>query len=382
MDRREFLGTSISALGLSLLSVSCSSLVSKSLAPNSKGSGTIVTADAVNGETLLTFINLTTGDQDVHALPLRVPHSIYRNYLNPDEIFVFEILGDAVIYNTKTRVVKKAKQGSEALFYGHSKQMGEVIWCTERRGNAHFVRRYSIHDLSPIPGNSQIFNAGHSVSQVPGLPVLVTGGIMDRTGFVSFIDTESGKLMQTITLPTTFPVHFMGLNSEEVVFSACSTCKNSPKIKSPDEKKEHAAMTLPGFENITSDPVWHIKKAGNIWQNAAAMIDPVHSDVVVGGLFVTKISANQFVTSHEEKNALALWSDGQVKHVFSAAEPGNMCLTPDKKKLIINGKEGLSIYDLDRPDAQCQLIPGTKKLFVTCLANEGVIRPSNSYSSY
>ena len=366
MDRREFLGASVNALGLSLLAVGCgSSLVSRSLA--SKKGGTIVTGHVVKDETILTFMDLATGTREEHAIPLTAPHTIYRNYLNPDELFVFEVLGNAVIYNTQTRVSRKVPLQNGSVFAGHATQLGEVIWCTEEQGANRLLRRYSAHDLQPLPGNDQVFRSGHSVVRLPDRPVLVTGGLFDKQGFISFIDSESGKLMRQTSLAS-FPVHLIAMSPTEVVFSACSTCLLPGKLAACNDADMHPAGNLPEFPHDSLDPIWRVSMEGKAWRAPAALIDPAHQDVVVGGLFMSKISDKQFVTSHKVKDALALWQDGKVQHVFPATDPHDMCVSADGKQLVINGREGLSIYSLENPRAPRQLIPGEKKVLVTCLA--------------
>ena len=111
MKRRDFLGSSLSALGGLVLLNSCQhsqTLISPLSSVKSRGK-VFVGMIGNSNSSILRVLDLDTEAHFDIELPIRSAHSVIRNKKDPDEYFVFESFGSAVKVNTRTKKIIKIK---------------------------------------------------------------------------------------------------------------------------------------------------------------------------------------------------------------------------------------------------------------------------------
>ncbi len=255
------------------------------------------------------------------VIPLRHPHSMALNQQNPDEMFLYEFMGNAAKVNLITDETQLIP-GSETNFAGHAVQFGDVIWTTEKYFNGEwvsFARKAS--DLSVIPGKEHTFKSGHHIVKMPGSSQIVTGS----EGRIIFYDLEKKKLVREIAIDKeTSPIHFFPLSESEVI-----------SVTGIMDGSLGTNFNLTGMA-----PAYYANTRGDV----RPFWDEKEKEHFRFGFGIKKLSTSSWLTGHNLGNAVFLWKDYKIVKKFEMKSPQTISLTKDGTQFIVHTADKLHFY--------------------------------------
>ena len=345
MDRRLFIETLLLGFGTAAFA----GPVSYTKNSGSKGSVLLLLERKASQDSLLRVFNWDKLTHEDFVVPLKVPHSVVRNNLDANEVFIFEMIGTCVKLNLKTGLVMKVpKLGSTFLGHGAMSPNGESILCTEAlpgERRASLTLRSS-DKLELIKALTPEIGSAHQAVYLPGTEIIASGSIFkdakSQRGGVSFYDVKAGKIIKQIEVP--YPVaHVMALSSTEVA-AVGNVLKSVGDYPGPKNSSVSITEYFEGFTENTSTPVYVAHVNGGL--QALKSSDPKHDLISGFGLARLKDTPGAFLSGHTRSDTIVSWLEGKPQKYLSVDAPLNIMLSDDQKELMVVSKGALKIFDV------------------------------------
>lgn len=335
LPRRRFLARSLVTLGTGLAAVSCQTRVPRARATAAKGKLILGLCNA-NDSTTLRVLDLETRSHSDVPVPLSLPHAFMLSRRDPNELFVFEMMGSAA----KVRMGERAgtvkfldhRERSAAVFAGHAVQSedGTKIYSTEFLSDlSPVLRTRSAVDLSLIDEGPKDFPIGHHVIKLPGTDIAVSGsGASAEEGFrLAFYDLANRRLLRKTSIPHGIG-HLAALSKTEVVGVTLKPNYNRETLRAVDPRRTARENLLSLLSIETTDvetPVIVGSLDGRVETYAAP------SKRLVWGFGVDHVPGVEglFLTGHYMSNLVVVWKNGIAVDAIEVRRPLGLFATDD-----------------------------------------------------
>ncbi len=322
-----------------MLTLALASCQTRALSPyNKKGKVFLCLLDKNLSRSTLRVLDMSDQTFEDYELPIQLPHSLIQNAGNPDEVFIFELLGSAVKIDLRSKKVILVKGAEGSKFFGHAVQSSDhkLIWSTEMRpevGAVVCARNSS--DLSLVNNERSVFQGGHHVLRLPGTDLLVSGGSSGtKENFVNFYDPSAGKIVRKLTV-NEVPIHMLGISSTEII-GLTNVAADEKRAKDyPVEGIISGLQTA--FDFAKPSPLFY----GSIDGNTKAWLDSTKKDLFRFNFGIERIPGKdlKYLTSHNHSDSVILWNGYKIERVLNVKAPKAVSVTNDGTQLLVHSDD-------------------------------------------
>lgn len=338
-----------------MLLTSCQTLIPRGSMRGS-GKGRLYLGIGKSSESsLIRILNLDDYSFEEIEIPLTLPHSLFLNKTNPDEVYLFEMLGSAAKVNFRSKEVSlidhRKMKGN--LFVGHAIQTEteKGILCLEYLPDFQVVvRARSAKDLSLIDLDFSNFPVGHHIVRLPGTSIAVSSGknIKTETNHITFYDFQKHEVLSHVESKERL-AHLMAISSSEVIGVSLNIKFDYDSLKTiqaGSTAAENLGRLLKSETYVGPSPMYYAHVDGTLKTHW----DENRKDLFGWGFGVDRIPGHDqlYVTGHYHSGTVVLWRNFEVQGIIHVPAPLGIVASADGSEFLVLSEGKIKVYSTEK----------------------------------